>query len=215
MGPGTTELTRMPSPPSSPASVRARLSSAAFVAAYGPRRGRLRRLAVHHDDRAVVGRGQERCRGRRHVHRAQHVHLECLAPRLGVGFRRERPRPEGERVDHDDVEPPEGLVRDARERVRLRVVGDVGRHDDGPAARGLDLRRHRVERFHLPGRERDVRALAREGQRDGTAEPRADPGDDRDFAVEQTHGGRPYCAAAHAHDEPRQQGQGGRGGDRE
>jgi hypothetical protein len=83
------------------------------------------------------------------------------------------------------VEPAIGDDRVVEHRLDVLLAGDVAGQGDRLAARGIDPR-------HGLGRgvggvigDRDPRALARQGERGGAADPAAAAGDQRRFAVEQ------------------------------
>ena len=117
--------------------------------------------------------------------RAPHVDLEDLAPLHEVDRVERLERVHAERVVDEHVEPAELVDGAGDERRDLLGVDEVGRHRERPAAVGLDLGLHLGEVVGVAGRQHDGGALP--GQRPGVGlpQPRADPGHDRDLALEQ------------------------------
>ena len=111
--PGTTTLTRIPSTPTSRASVCAATVSADLVAAYAPCPGLIARTANADtaDDRAAARSGEVRHRGAEQLERTEHVDQPGLLPVVEVGVHdRVVGRALG-RAAHDDVESTEVLDR--------------------------------------------------------------------------------------------------------
>ncbi len=180
--PGTTMLTRMPSTPTSRASVCAATVTAALVAAYAPWPALMARTASAETTTIALlsCRGQVRHRGAEQLQRAEHVDQPGLLPVVELGAHdRVVGRALGRAAD-DDVEAAEVLDRTLDQRAALRDVAGVGGHRE-PACTGLlELAHHLVEVVGSPRRDHDVAALVRQRQRGRAPDAGTDPGDDGD-----------------------------------
>jgi hypothetical protein len=76
------------------------------------------------------------------------------------------------------VDPAERVARRARHPLELAVPRDVARDDERSPPDALDLCRDDLEPVRPPGREDDVRALARELAGDSRADPGRSAGDE-------------------------------------
>ena len=126
---------------------------------------------------------------------------------LRLGSVRVDQRHEGEarRVVDEDVGRAEPLGRRGDDPLAIGRLGDVRRDRQDLRPGSLRNRRRRMfEQVPSPSRDRDPRALAGEGARDGEADACAAAGDDRDLAGE--------AVAAHRVPSPRPSPASGRGG---
>ena len=107
--------------------------------------------------------------------------LRDQALRRGV---EERPRHRATDVVHDDVDPPELLLGHVGQAGDGVEVAQVGRHDHGPAAEGLDLRGDGVELLLGARGQQHVGAGLGECEGGGGADAAPGAGDDGHLVVE-------------------------------
>ena len=137
----------------------------------------------HDDDRTAPGAPHLRDRGAAQLERTEHVDLPRLLPVGEVGVHDRVVGRTLRRAAHDDVDPAEDVDRPLHEPSALGDVAGVGRHREPLHADRLQLDDDLVEVLGPPGRDHDVAAVAREGERGGTADPGTDPGDHREPPV--------------------------------
>ena len=136
-----------------------------------PHQARHRR---HRDNAAVLAPRHLARRGLRTIERARQMHPQMAFPILAADFQ------EGFALRHagvvdQDVDPAQFARRVGDPSLRLDTVADIDLTKRGPAAKRDDFLRGRARGVSIDFGQRDVRALASEGERDGLADSRPAP----------------------------------------
>src|SRR5438093_2576002 len=136
------------------------------------------------DDASASMRLHHREDGARHPHVAENLQAPVAGPLL-VGDLEEVAAPDGARVIHEDIDPPEALLDGRGDPVHLVEPAQIAGDDEHLGVRlRLDLLRRLLEPRLVARADRDLRALGGEPERDGPPDAQTAPRHQRCLAAQ-------------------------------
>ncbi len=138
------------------------------------------------DDEAAPARDHARQRQARGVDQRQHVGAEEILHRRHRQVFGPYPQPLTGIVD-EDIEAPEGLLRDTDQAFDLAVVAYIGRHDERLAAGRAQFHRQLLQGVNGAGGQHHAGAFAAEPARQLATDAAGRAGDDHNLILEPLH----------------------------